>query len=463
MFEKVKDFWRRLIKVNTSEGAIKRAFDVYPVASRDMEQNISLWYAMYVNDPPWETCDVYSVGLPGAIAREMSRSALAEAQINITGSDRAEYISEQIDTALNSVFPAALEEGLAMGGVAFKPVPYKGRLILDYTTATHFTPTAFDVSGQATAGVFREVVKSKGEYYVRLEYHGFEDDVYFVRNKAYKSGRYGTPGAEVDLTVVPEWAELPEEIHIQNITRPLFSYFRNPVGNTVDFGSPLGVSVYAGAATSLIREADEQWGRLMWEYDSGERKIFVDSSAAYGNDFKYRLFEYGDFGGTSGEFFKEFTPEFRDSALYNGFNRIVQRIEFETGLSYGDISDPTNVEKTATEIRASKQRKYVTINNIQRALSETIDGIAYAMNVYCDIYSLAPVGEYELNVDWGDSILDDPDAKRLEKSMDLQELASGIMQPYEYRMKWYGEDEDTAKENLPGMEELVDESQVEIE
>lgn len=58
--------------------------------------------------------------------------------------------------------------------------------------------------------------------------------------------------------------------------RPSFGYYVNPIDNTVD-GSHSGVSVFAGAE-EVIRKADIQFGRLDWEFESGERAIDVDEA-----------------------------------------------------------------------------------------------------------------------------------------------------------------------------------------
>ena len=42
-------------------------------------------------------------------------------------------------------------------------------------------------------------------------------------------------------------------------------------------------------------------------------------------------------------------------------------------------------------------------------------------------------------------------------------MASGIMNDWEYRMKWYNEDKTTAKKMLPKMKDMTDEEQDEIE
>lgn len=158
-----------------------------------------------------------------------------------------------------------------------------------------------------------------------------------------------------------------------------------------------------------------------------------------------------------------FSPEFRDGPLYTGLQNILKQLEFQVGLSYGTISDPQSVEKTATEIRSSKQRMYVTVDTVQKALQRTFDGLIYAMDVYASLYGLAPEGEYEVSYEWGDSVLNDEDTKNAEYARDMQSVAAGIMNAWEFRMKWFQEDEKTAKKMLPGMEDMTTESQNEVE
>ncbi|MDO4541484.1 MAG: hypothetical protein Q4C00_01460, partial [Bacillota bacterium] len=50
--------------------------------------------------------------------------------------------------------------------------------------------------------------------------------------------------------------------------------------------------------------------------------------------------------------------------------------------------------------------------------------------------------EAAITVNFDDSYIIDKESERLR---DLQEVRDGIKQKYEYRMKWYGEDEETAK------------------
>ena len=44
---------------------------------------------------------------------------------------------------------------------------------------------------------------------------------------------------------VSKWESIEPYCKIENIKRPLFSYFKMPMANTIDTTSPLGVSVYS--------------------------------------------------------------------------------------------------------------------------------------------------------------------------------------------------------------------------
>lgn len=445
------------------QAVAEREFGVSPAVSLTMEQHIALWYAMFVNTPPWQNCDVKAVGLPAAICREVTRPALVEFTANITGSKRADYLDGAFQTAREN-FSKALELGLAMGGVAFKPYIYGDKILVDITGAGGFQPTKFDPSGRCIAGVFKDKpVKVNGKYYVRLESHVLDGTTYTIRNKAYYSDSAGTVGGEAPLTAVPEWAEIEPEVSIQNMEGPLFAYFKPPIANTADTNSPCGMSIYGDAATvELIKQADEQWERLRWEYKSSERKVLMDGTSSTAEMFNKRLFEVGLFS-PNGDFFQHIEPQIRDDAIYRGFQNTLRRVEFNIGLSYGDISDPQTIEKTATEIRSGKQRKYVLISSIQTALEHTFDALIYAMDVYASLYNLAPAGDYEAVYDWGDSILDDQETKDKEFARDMQLMAAGVLNDFEVRMKYKNEDEATAKAALPKMQGMTTEGQGEVE
>lgn len=456
------DFFKGLFRPKErpiDDSIIEKEFDVVPVVSHIMHEGIALWYQLYINNPPWKTCDVKPLGLPGAIGRELTRHALSEFTVSITGGPRADYLNDVLQSSLIPNLYRSVELGLCLGGIAYRPyIDQRGQLQVDATGATAFTPVDFDGSGRCISGVFREVIQIKHKPYCRLEFHGWEQDetgnyVYVIRNKCFDGETGG--GNPIPLATVPQWANLQEEVRINNLEKPLFSYFRNPSSNDIDPSSKVGVSIYGGEPNvELLKQADQQWEEIQWEYESGERKVFNDGPADV-EDFGDRLFQRGMYT-PDGNLFNVFSPAFRDSNLYAGFQWILQRIEYNCGLSFGTISDPQSVAKTATEILAAKNRQRITVSAIQNELETALDGLLYAMNAYTDLYGLATNGEYEAVYNWGDGVIDDPDTVRQDKALDLQEISAGIMNDWEYRVKWYGETPDEARANLPKMNDLLD-------
>ena len=148
------------------------------------------------------------------------------------------------------------------------------------------------------------------------------------------------------------------------------------------------------------------------------------------------------------ELFKEFSPEIRKDFI-DGLNEYKREIEFQCGLSYGDISDPQSVDKTATEIIAAKQRKYNTVTAIQKRLKTCIEELVYAIA----FWKAMTGSNYSVTVNFKDSILTDEEAERRQ---DIQDINLGVMSLVEYRMKWYGEDEETAKKNIPESAEVLE-------
>ncbi len=454
MFRNFLEWIRSVIRKMFNGKLIGDKLKVDIAVSTDMIRAIELWADLYENKAPWlENEDIVSLELPSAIAREIATLVVLEYKSEITGSARADWLNEQYKK-IKKELRKQLEYGCAKGGLVIKPYVSGTELSFDFVQADSFFPTEYDSTGKCTAGIFvcQKIVSD--EYYTRLEYHQLQGTTYFVINKAYKSSDKNTLGDPIALDEIEEWAELEEETTIKNVKSPLFGYFKTPFANTVDTTSPLGVSVYS-RAIKLIEEADKQFSRILWEYEGSELAIDADVTTLQQSKvneklklpkLKERLFRATGQNKDGSSFYNIFSPEIRDSSLFNGLNNILKRIEFNCGLAYGTISDPQMIEKTAEEIKTSKQRSYSTVTDIQGSLEDALNDTVYAMDVLTTLYHLAPLGKYETSHEWDDSIL--VDAKS-EQSIMMQEVNSGIIKKIFYLMKRYGVTEEQAMEMIP--------------
>ncbi len=396
---------------------------IEPVLSVTMQSNLELWSNMYSSS---------GLQLSSVISSEFSRLILSESNIQISGNN---FLNEQLSKFLVNLSDK-LEIACALGGMIFKPYVSNSQIIVDLVRADCFAPIAFNANGDITSAVFIDK-KTVGQcYYTRTEIHALnvENETYTVTNTAYKSYDSSVQGVVCSLSEVPEWSDLSEEQTIKNIKKPLFSYFRIPFANNSDLDSPLGVSVYS-RAVDLIHQADEHWKRILWEYEGTELAIDASNDVLNGKKLdrhEKRLYRFHDIDTINGSMFNAFSPAIRDNSLFNGFNKILQRIEFNCGLAYGTISEPMEIEKTATEILSSKQRSYTHVSAIQRNLESALENLLYAMKIYAVLYNLDST-DCELSCTWGDSVLEDAE-KEFQRR--LQMVSAGILSKEKF-ISWY--------------------------
>lgn len=446
MFEKIKEWFLRGIDKMLSKSTVEEALKVKTAVSEEMERAMNLWLKIFTNNAPWLDKEVSSLQLGASIAEEFARLITLEMQSEITGSTRANYMNDYYQKVLEDL-KTQLALFNAVGGGFFKPYVKNNRFYIDYIPQTDCKPLKFDNAGNITSIVFSSQISKGDKIYTRLETHTLQGTDYIIENKAYVTESYNSSmlGRAVSLSEIAEWSKLLERIVIQNIERPLFAYYKVPLTNNIDTKSCLGVSVYHKAIDS-IRKADIQASRLDYEYESAERSIYADVTALKnenGTARKQKIVKTIDAGEDG--FYKEFSPQLRDEGFIRGQNKIKQEIEFQCNLAYGTISDPNAVDKTATEINASKQRSYSSVALMQSSLENALKHLVYILDVYCDLYDLASIGEYEVSAEWDDSIIVDTES---EQRIRLQETNLGLGSKLDYLMWRYGLTEEQAQEKL---------------
>jgi A118 family predicted phage portal protein len=263
---------------------------------------------------------------------------------------------------------------------------------------------------------------------------------------------------EIPLSRLDEWKNLPATISYAGLEKPDFGYYRNPIKNEID-RSPCGVSIFESGIDQL-ESVDVQNARLKWEFESGERAINVSTTALQpivGEEGRLetpkldkRLYRGLNLdAGDDGDLYKEWSPEFRDISIINGLNQFLRQLEFNVSLSYGDLSDVTDVDKTATEAKIAKKRKYNMVSAIQENLKDCLEDLVYALAFYnAKLHS-----GYEFNCTFKDSILVDDETER---QNDRADVSLGAMQLWEYRMKHYAEDEETAKKMVAQQADVIE-------
>ncbi|WP_018592611.1 phage portal protein [Terrisporobacter glycolicus] len=463
MFEKIKNFIKGVLKKLNKKPIIEKELNIEVAVSDEMIKAIDLWTSIYNNKPPWINENVKTIGLAPAIAGEFARLVTLELESVITGND---YINEQYQIVIERIRDYC-EFACAKGGVVFKPYISDEDIAVDLVQAENFYPTSFNSKGEVTGAIFLEFKQEGKKTYTRVEYHNLTKQGYYISNTAYVKENYNGAslnnnndlGDQVPLGAVKGWEDLEEEALIKNVDKPLFSYFKIPIANNIDTSSPLGVSVYS-RATDLIEEGDKQYSRILWEYEGTELAVNAGIEAfaldregnpkiPVGKERLYRTFDIGN--GSNNKLLDTFSPDIRDAPLFNGLNQLLRKIEFNCGLAYGTLSDVQETAKTATEIKTSRQRSYVTVSDIQKALEKSLINLAYAMNVWAMLAGYSKTSKYDMSFKFDDSLVIDKDTDLLSMQNDV---ASGLIRPELYIMKKYGVTEEEALKMMPNNQEL---------
>lgn len=450
MFDGFKRFWKGVMRM-FGYTTLKNIVGKDITLSDKMIDAINDWKNMMNGQAEWVTDYVKSLKIEDGICREFADAVLIEMESNVS-IERLDKAYQKSIADLNE----NLQDGLGLGSLVLKPI---GEDKAEFITADKFIPIAFGDDGKPIDIGFLTVKRvGENDYFTRFERHYFVNGNLTIENKCYHSQDPSDIGQICSLEEIEEWSEInPGPVTYPGMTQMDFGYYRNPIKNKVD-GSACGVSIFE-SAKELIQKADIQGARLDWEYESGERAIHVDSRAlkadkktgrfgmAKLNRRLYRGLNLED--GKDRELFREYSPEMRDEAYKRGLEEYKREIEFNVGLAYGDLSDVQEVAKTATEVKTSKIRKYNRVTAIQSNLKDCLQDFVAGLAFYNGLYSSG----YEFSCDFKDSILVDEETER---QQDRADVASGFMQPWEYRMKWYNEDETTAKKMVSQQANLIE-------
>lgn len=145
-------------------------------------------------------------------------------------------------------------------------------------------------------------------------------------------------------------------------------------------------------------------------------------------------------------FINTFSPEVRDTAYFHAFNQILRRIENAVGLSYGTLSEVSDVEKTAEEVRSSKQRSFSRVKDIQENLRNALEQMLYGMQFYQDYYRSQNSPPVKATFNFGDGVLEDPD---VEYQRRVQMVRDGLLKPSLF-LAWYFDcSEEKAAQMMP--------------
>lgn len=231
-----------------------------------------------------------------------------------------------------------------------------------------------------------------------------------------------------------------------------FSIVKPAIDNTRVDMSPYGQSVFADAIDA-IQAVGLSFDALINEVDVSKMCIFLSDvlfDKESGGKGKRVSIPFGKSDCTvfrkvmsTGDMVQDFAPALRTDSQAVAFRIALQMLGDLYGfdINYFDL-DSSGYAKTATEVSSDNSRLMRNIARHEHVLGVSIAGISHAL-----LHMERSFDKGQIHTIFDGSIITDTAA---EKAQDMAEVGV-TMHAWEYRQKWYGEEEKVAKARARGL------------
>ncbi len=331
-----------------------------------------------------------------------------------------------------------IELAFALGTGAFVEYLDNGEVVIDYVRGSMVYPLAWD-NGVITECAFASERKQGTEKYIYLNIHRRDaQGRYIIENKMLK--RNGE-------TIAP--ADLPEGVAEEVATGselPYYQIIMPNIVNNADLSSPMGISVYANAIDNL-QNIDLVFDSYDNEFRLGKKRILVPLTLTQStmadsgvtrpvfddNDVEFYVIETGD---QNAQKIDEMNGALRYDAFEAGIKTAINLAAYKCGFGENRYRFEGGTAMTATQVISQDSDLFRNLKKHELILDTALQGLVKA------VAQMAGIAIGEITIEFDDSIIEDEDKER---QRFMQEIREGLRQPWEYRVKYFGEDEDTAK------------------
>lgn len=339
---------------------------------------------------------------------------------------------------------------------------------INYVSAGNIFPVAWE-NGQITDCIFafpRTIMRKK---YIHLQRHTpGTDGIYVIENVVVECGSSGDAWKELSPQ---EWRQLKPyetlaERAVTGSSEPQFVIQRLNIVNNADLdeSNPMGVALFSNAI-DVLRSLDVKYDSYCNEFELGRKRIFVapemlrnsDGSAAFDPEDTvfYKLpDDYADKDQSTG-MIHEVDLQLRVEQHSKAINDDLNYLSMKCGFGQNHYRFEAGQVRTATEVISENSDMYRRLKKHEIILDAVLQEL---VRIIIRLGNVIGVGlpqpeDVEITVDFDDSIIED---RKAERETDRGDVAIGAMQLWEYRMKYYGEDEATAKAMVNTPEDVIE-------
>lgn len=325
---------------------------------------------------------------------------------------------------------------------------------LIYVSADKIIPLSPD-NGVITEAAFCSNITMRGKSKLYLEIHKLEYGEYMIENHIF--GVDSTSKTIISEEVLPE--NVPTVIHTGS-SIPWFCICKPAIVNSVPNSGGLGCAVFAQAIDNL-KGVDIAYNNFNSDFWLGQKKVFINKSLIEMNadgdnvvpdDVNQQLFfmlgmNVSDDGT---QLVAEHNPDLRVEDNTGGIQAQLDYLSFKVGFGTKHYQFNSGSIVTATQYTGDKQdliqNAHKHFIKVEAFLQKLTRLLLYIGHNFIDSRIRE---DTKIEIMFDQSPLIDENAER---ARDREDIAAGLMMPWEYRVKWYGNTEDEAKAIIDGIE-----------
>lgn len=469
----------------------------YRTVSTDYYTFIEMWENWWKNnvdfhkyhDSTGKERKMFSLGMAKRVSEDWASILFTERDEIVTQANTSQqtkvnndYLNKQLKKLkVYKDLPTAIEKAMAMGtaGATMRvknakvdkngKVSATNRTKLDiiYLDATQIVPLKVE-HGKIidVAFVSENIEDGKKIYYVELHQLQYDEelkkDIYVISNNYINE-----QGEEVAKKDIVKQYTFKSDVPLFSILKPAVA---NPLDTEYHNANGLGFSIY-GTAIDQLMVCDITYNNFAMDFYLGGKKVFYNKKITrtktrqikdtdgnikeeeyevYPDDvMKQQWTVYGDNQISNikeNPVVTEYNPDLRVTEDKEGIQFALNMLSFKAGLGtkYYEFNGTSIV--TATQYVGDRQDLVSNANKHRKRVDEFVSGIGKAILLLGRILFKENVTEDCLvTITDKDGFMVDTETAKNEFRKDI---AQGIRKPWEYRVKFLGEDEETAKARI---------------
>lgn len=415
----------------------------------------------------------YGLGMAKKVCEDWANLLMNEkVKVTLEGDAEQEFFDEVCKENNFEIKSNELEELTFFGGttaivVRAADVPVNeqtnevtgtGRLLLDYAYMPNIYPLSWE-NGRIIECAFATRKVDGEDEYMYVQIHRLnEQKTYDIENYLFRDS--DGVMSEVPLDTIDELADVSPTVNTKEKER-LFVINRPNIVNNVDPSLPLGISVYANAIPQL-KGCDIAYDTYVNEMITGKKRLIVKAEALQSvdghptfdpDDVVFYALPEDSSSGREATMINPIDPQLRTVQLNEALQDMLNNLSAKCGFGQNQYKFDQGGVATATQIVSENSTLFRTIKKHEIVLEDMLKELARTIlrmgNLYCG-QSLNT--DVEITVDFDDSIIED---KQTEFMRDAQMVSMGVMNLWEFRMKYMNESEETAKAALPQLSQLM--------